>query len=183
MIENVKQLERLQKAKASFDVTKWDKAEKNRQRMLMNMKQYPEHIINEIPRGKPPMGGGSKRSMAAQQRRQQSVDPSRHSPRNRLPDLPPKSRGQTPGTRAFRSVLPPSRVAGAVPHSSQMQAGLYPSAQNMHGSKPSTGGRFHSRARSRPNQMNQSMQQVMRGTHFVPSNVYGSVSSVNDTPP
>ena len=30
MIENVKQLERLQKAKASFDVTKWDKAERNR---------------------------------------------------------------------------------------------------------------------------------------------------------
>jgi hypothetical protein len=38
MIENVKQLERLQKAKASFDVTKWDKAEKSRQKMLINMK-------------------------------------------------------------------------------------------------------------------------------------------------
>lgn len=28
MIENFKQLERLQHAKASFDVTKWDKEEK-----------------------------------------------------------------------------------------------------------------------------------------------------------
>ena len=64
-----------------------------------------------------------------------------------------------------------------------MQAGLYPSAQNMPGSKPSTGGRFNSRARSRPNHLNQSVQQMMRGTHFVPSNVYGSVSSVNETPP
>ena len=91
MIENFKQLDRLQNAKASFDVTKWDKQEKNRQKLMNNLKQYPEAPvpINEFVR-KPPM---SKRTT----KRQQSVDP-RGSPRGnyhggKLPPMPNYSRG------------------------------------------------------------------------------------------
>lgn len=103
MNENIRQLARLQNAKASFDVTKWDKAEKQRQKLLGNLKQYPEQPIAEFSK-KPPM---SKKAV----RRHPSVGPGGASPRgdttgSRLPALP-LSRGNTPGSRAYRSVLPP----------------------------------------------------------------------------
>lgn len=55
--ENQHQLRRLQDVKASFDVLKWQKAEKTRKKLLDNMKQYPE---KPIPKFK--MRGSSRES-------------------------------------------------------------------------------------------------------------------------
>lgn len=106
MDENVRQLKRLQNAKASFDVTKWDRAERERQRLLVLMKQYPEPPIAELSARKPPM---SKKSV----RRHPTVSPSSmHNldHRDRLPTLKAASRGQTPGSRQFRSVMPQAKA-------------------------------------------------------------------------
>lgn len=45
---NRKQLKRLQDTKCSFDVLKWSKQEKERKKLLENLKQYPERPIAEI---------------------------------------------------------------------------------------------------------------------------------------
>ena len=44
---NRRQLKRLQDTKCSFDVLKWSKQEKDRKKILENLKQYPEKPIAE----------------------------------------------------------------------------------------------------------------------------------------
>jgi len=114
MIENFRQLDRLQKAKATFDVTKMDLQENKRQKLLANMKLYPEAPIpiSEIVK-RPPM---SKKQF----RRQGTVVPNGNvSPRGgKLPNLQP--RGFSPSSRAFRSVLPPQRDSRQRLNSQQM---------------------------------------------------------------
>ena len=60
MFENYKQLERLQNAKASFDVTKWEKEEVKRKKLVDNIKQFPEKPIAELMK-KPPVSRRVKR--------------------------------------------------------------------------------------------------------------------------
>lgn len=57
--QNQHQLRRLQDVKASFDVLKWEKAEKKRKKILDNMRQCPERPIpstirDSVPKLKPP---------------------------------------------------------------------------------------------------------------------------------
>jgi len=89
MMENFKQLERLQNAKASFNVVNWDKAEKKRQKLIGNMKLYPEPPIAEVVK-KPSMN--KRGGIPLPNNRHPTVDP-RVSPRgsskgnNRFPTL------------------------------------------------------------------------------------------------
>lgn len=52
---NLRQLERLQGAKCSFDVLKWNKQERDRQKLLGNLRQYPEKPVQEVVRKRPPI--------------------------------------------------------------------------------------------------------------------------------
>jgi len=133
--ENIKQLARLQNAKASFDVVKWEKAEKKRQKLLGKMKLYPEPPIAEFAK-KPPMSKKTKRNPSVGP----LGSPRESNNQNRLPNLA-LSRGTTPASRAYRSVMPSQKAASRInsQHSGSQYVQhppLYPHLSSL--KKPST---------------------------------------------
>ena len=109
-VANRKQLARLQDTKCSFDVIKWTKQEKKRQKLLDNIRQYPEKPIREVE-NRPPLKKAYRQRSVLNSGIYNSVSgsPTRQTFTNRLPNVP--TRGDTPGSRGkgFKSVLPPPR--------------------------------------------------------------------------
>ena len=77
---------RLQDAKCSFDVIRWTNDEKRRQKLLDNMRQYPEKPINEVHK-RPPLKKSYRQKNSAGGNVYNSVigTPMKSDIKNRLP--------------------------------------------------------------------------------------------------